>query len=92
MICTHCSTYNDDSCLFCRKCGLPIHHHSSYSKKFIFNYIIAIFLIAGIGGLLTGSVLYASYPEMPEYLLVSVLGLMLLVFCIPINRIIKKFK
>ena len=85
MICRHCNTMNDDAATFCRKCGLLLQHSSS-SKRIIYTFLLIIFILAGIGGIITGLICYDTYPELPGYIMISILGFLLLLLCIPINR------
>lgn len=85
MICKHCNTLNDDTAVFCRKCGLAFEKKSKGPRLF-FSIILVTFLLIGMGCIIAGLVLYNTYREIPGYLMIAVIGILFLIFCLPINK------
>lgn len=90
MNCPKCNSENEPNAKFCRSCGSPMQECESENKASVksafYLALMWIIILIGIGGIITGVVCYSTYRDMPDYLLISALGLFFMLLCVPINK------
>jgi len=84
MVCKECNTYNTEGTAFCRNCEEVLDPSNPYGWLYVIGAVV--FVLVGIAGVISGFVCYSTYPDMPEYMLLAVLGIISIVIAFFISK------